>query len=174
MKQVLITFGLLLLVILGFYWVSARYTPKKVVVQTVANKEIYFEAPNDLKIGEDREISLKAKYDEGIIVSYRINFTYDPAAIKIVNTEVNKDIFDKKAESTIHENFGNVELIGENLKNRSSLKSGEVVLATIKVKGIKKGASMIYATRKAEVGILEGNKVVEGNFQMPNFKVNFL
>jgi hypothetical protein len=174
MKQVLLTLGLLLVVMFGFYLVSNRYSIKEEITPVVTDKQIYFVTPKDLTSGTETEIQLMAKHETGRIVSYQVDFTYDPAAIKIVNIEVNKDIFDKKASSNINEDFGKVEIIGENSKNRDALVSGETLLATIKIKGLKKGATMIYASRKPETGVLDTGKVTEGNFQMPNFKVNFL
>jgi len=174
MKQVLLTFGLLLAVIFGFYWASNRYPVNKEVKQVVNDKEIYFEMPEKLTTGVETEIKLKAKHSSGKLVSYAVDFSYDLALIKVINVEVNKEIFDKKATVKIDENFGKVSIVGENAKNRDKLVSGEVVLATIKIKGLKKGGTMIYSSKRPEVGILEGVKVSEGNFQMPNLKVNFL
>lgn len=174
MKQVLITLGVLLLVMFGFYWVSNRYPVNKEVKQVVSDREIFFTVPENIIAGTETDIMLKAKYESGKIVSYVVNFNYDPAIIKILNVEVNKDIFDKSATSNIDEVFGKVMVAGENAKNRDKLVSGEVILATIKVKGLRRGGTMIYSSRKAEVGILEAGKVADGDFKMPNFKVNFL
>ena len=174
MKQVLAAFGVLLLVILGFYWVSNRYPAGKVVKNEVSDREIYFLVPENLTSGTETEILLKAKHENGKIVSFDINFNYDPAMIKVLNVNVNKDIFNKSEASEINEVFGKVMVAGENLKNRNKLVNGEVILATLKIKGIRKGGTMIYSSKKAEVGILEAEKVVEGDFKMPNFKVNFL
>ena len=174
MKQVLITLGVLLLVMFGFYWVSNRFPANKEVKQVASDREIFFEVPENIVAGTETDIILKAKHESGKIVNYVVNFNYDPAIIKILNVEVNKEIFDKTASSTIDEVFGKVMVTGENIKNRDKLASGEIILATIKVKGLRKGGTMIYSSRKAEVGILDAGKVADGNFKMPNFKVNFL
>jgi hypothetical protein len=173
MKQVLLTLGLLLIVLLGYYWVNIRFIPKS-EVKVINDKEIFFVMPEKLIFETETEIKLMAKHETGKAVSYRIDFNYDPAKLKILNIEINKDIFNKKAEVEIDETMGKVMLIGENSKERENLVAGEVLLATLKVKGLGKGETMIYASRKPEFGILDGGKVSEGNFQMPNFKVNFL
>lgn len=174
MKQVLLTLGLLLIAMVAFYWVSNRYKVNNEVKTQIVDKEIYFEIPESLIAETETEIKLKAKHENGILVSYTINFNYDPTSMKVIGVEVNKDIFDKKAEVKIDEGFGKVSIVGVNSKNRDMLTSGEILLATVKIKGLKKGAAMIYASRRPEVGILDGGKVFEGNFQMPNFKLNFL
>lgn len=174
MKQVLLTLGLLLLVMFGFYWVSNRYQVNKKVIAPVTEKQIYFEVPNNLVTGTETEIKLKAKTERGKLISYAIDFTYDMSFIKIINVEINKDIFDKSAEAKIDENFGKVVMVGESAKMEGELVDGEVVLATIKIKGLKKGETMIYSSKRPEVGILDEGKISEGNFQMPNFKVNLL
>jgi len=174
MKQVLLTLGILLMAMLGFYWVSNRYQVKKELVTVVNDREIYFEVPKDLTVGTETEVKLMAKHETGKLVSYTIDFNYDPAVIKIINVEVNKNIFDNKAETKVSEDFGKVSLVGEKIKGREDLVSGEVLLATIKIKGLRKGGTMIYASRRPEIGIFDAGKISEGNFQMPNFKVNFL
>lgn len=174
MKQVLLTLGVLLIAMFGFYWVNNRFAVQKTVTPVINDKEIYFEVPDKITTGAETEMYLKAKYSNGKLVSYTINFSYDSTVMKVLSAEVNKEIFDKKAEVKINESIGKVTLVGENTKNRDKLVNGEVVLATIKVKGLKKGGTMIYVISRPEVGILEGGKVTEGNFQMPNFKVNFL
>lgn len=175
MKQVILTLLLLLAVMLGFYWVTNRYTPKKENKEVVVvDKQIYFLAPEKVMANTETEIKLMARHEKGLLVSYRVDFNYDPAKMKIVNIEINKDIFNKKAQVDIDEGFGKVTLIGENSKNRDKLVSGEIVLATLKIKGLSKGEAMIYSSRRSETGILLNGKVSEGNFQMPNFKVNFL
>jgi hypothetical protein len=174
MKQVLLTLGILLVAMLGFYWVSARYQPKKTETVEINDREIYFEAPGTMTVGVETEISLKARYNEGKVVSFDVDFNYDMAVMEVLNVELNKEIFDKKAQSKIDESFGKVMISGENGKDRSKLSSGDIVLAKIKIKGLKKGGTMIYSSKKPETGVLEGGKIVEGNFQMPNFKVNFL
>ncbi|KKQ31432.1 MAG: hypothetical protein US68_C0004G0035 [Candidatus Shapirobacteria bacterium GW2011_GWE1_38_10] len=174
MKQVFLTLGLLLAVMVGFYWVSNRFEVKKEVSVQIADKEIYFETPEKLMAMTETEIKLLARHENGKLVSYWIDFNYDPAKIKILNIEVNKDVFDKKVAVELDEIMGKAKIIGENSKKRENLVGGDVLLATLKIKGLSKGETMIYASRKPEVGILEGIKVIEGNFQMPNFKVNFL
>lgn len=173
MKQVILTFGILLLVMFGFYWVSNRYSTKveKVVI---SDKQIYFEIPEGVTAGTETEVKLLAKHESGKLVSYAIDFTYDSASMKVLNVEINKEIFDKKAEAKVDETLGKVILVAENNKSQDIPVGGNVVLATMKVKGVRKGGTMIYSSKRPEVGILEEGKVAEGNFQMPNFKVNFL
>ena len=174
MKQVLITLGVLLLSMFGFYWASNRNPIKIDLGQTVTDQGIYFEVPEKLEMETETDILLKAKYKSGKLVNYTINFSYDPANIEILNVEVNKDVFDKKAEAEIDKDFGKVIVSGENVKNRNEIPEQDLILATIKIKGLKKGGTMIYASRRPETGIWENNKVVEGNLEMPNFKLNFL
>jgi len=174
MKQVLITLAVLVAVMVGYYWLNSRGIVKKNVETVILEKQIYFQATDKMVTNEEATLPLMAKYSNGVIVSYAVDFSYDLAMIKIIGVEVNKDIFDKKAEVKIDENFGKVTIVAENSKERNKLVSGEVKLATIKLKGLKKGTTMIYLSRRPETGILESGKVVEGNFQMPNFKVNFL
>jgi len=174
MKQVLLAMGVLLLVMLGMYWLGNRSSWKKEVVKTIGEKEIYFETSEKMVAGETAEVKLMANDSENVVVSYIVNFTYDPAMMKIENVEINKTIFDKKASVTIDEKFGKVNVEGENKSGRDKLVKGKVELATIKIKGLKKGSSMIYLGRRPEVGVIGGNKVIDGEFKMPNFKINFL
>jgi hypothetical protein len=174
MKQVLLTLGLLLVVLLGYYWISVRYAPQKEVVRVINDKEIYFETPEKMTVGTESEIKLMARHESGKLVNFSIDFTYEPGVFEILNVEINKDIFDKVAKAEVDEKLGKVIMVGQNSKNRNSLVSGDTILATIKIKASKKGGTMIYSSKRPEVGILDGGKVYEGNFQMPNFKVNFL
>lgn len=174
MKQVLLTLALLLIALLGYYWVSVRYAPKKEMVKVINDKEIYFIVPEKMSIQVETEIKLMARNERGKLVSYRADFNYDPGRLKILDIEVNKSIFNKKAEVEINEATGKVTVIGENSVKRENLTSGETILATLKIKGLSKGETMVYASRKSETGILDGGKIYEGNFQMPNFKMNFL
>lgn len=174
MKEVLITLGVLLLVMFGFYWVNNRYVTEKKEVVVVLDKEIFFKAPENMKSGTETEIVLKAKSENLKVASFSIDFSYDPGLVKIVNVEVNNKIFDKVASVKIEENLGKVIMEARSGKTESSLSSGEVDLATIKVVGARKGGTMIYSSKRPEVGVFESGKIVEGNFQMPNFKVNFL
>jgi len=174
MKQILLTLGVLLLVMFGFYWVSNRYQVNKKIIEPVTEKQIYFEIPNNLTAETETEIKLKAKNESGKLVSYAVDFSYDMSFIKVINVEINKDIFDKSAEAKIDEDFGKVKMVGESNKKGDELTNGEVILATIKIKGLKKGETMIYSSKRPEVGILDNGKITKGNFQMPNFKVNFL
>jgi hypothetical protein len=69
---------------------------------------------------------------------------------------------------------GKVKIVAQNSKNRNKLVEGEVLLATIKIKNLKKGVTMVYTSRKPEIGILVDGKVVAGSLEMPNFKINIL
>jgi len=174
MKQVLLTLGLLLVVLLGYYWVNVRYAPQKETARVINDKEIYFEAPEKITVGTETEIKMMAKHEQGKLVNFSVDFTYESGVFEVLNVEVNKDIFDKVAKAEVDEKLGKVIMVGQNSKNRNNLVSGETVLATIKIKGLKKAGTMIYSSKRPEVGIFDGGKVYEGNFQMPNFKVNFL
>lgn len=174
MKEVLVTLGVLLLVMFGFYWVNNRYVTEKKEIVVVLDKEIFFKAPENMKSGTETEIVLKAKSENLKVASFSIDFSYDPGLVKIVNVEVNNKIFDKVASVKIEESLGKVIMEAKSGKAESLLSNGEVDLATIKVVGARKGGTMIYSSKRPEVGVFESAKIVEGNFQMPNFKVNFL
>jgi hypothetical protein len=125
-------------------------------------------------VNQESEIKLLARDNDEKVVSYWVEFNYDPSMMKIENVEINKDIFDKKAQVEIDETMGKVKIVAQNSKNRDKLAGGEVLLATLKIKSLKKGTMMIYASRKPEIGILVGGKEVGSDLVMPNFKINIL
>lgn len=175
MKQIWLTLGLLILAMLAFYWVNNRYLVGERVEPVVSNKEIYFKVPEKIAIEVETDIDLVAKYEVGKVVNFLINFNFDPSKFKIINIEVNKEIFDGDNGAEIDENFGKVMIKGDSTnKKEGEEEVGEIKLATIKIRGIKKGESMIYASRRPEIGGWDGKKVIKENFQMPNFKINFL
>lgn len=173
MKQVLIPLGILLAVMLGFYWISTRNVVKNDEKTVVSDNQIYFESDDKLVAGEEKEIRLMAKYSKGEILSYRVDFNFDSTMVNILNVEVNKEIFSKVAQSEIDAVMGKVMVIGEGSQGQSN-ENGEVLLAVIKMKGLKKGSSMFYASRKAESEVLEEGNRIKGNLTMPNFKMSIL
>lgn len=176
MKQVLITLGILLAVMVGFYWINNRYATKKAETRIVeiVDKQIYFKNNGTFLTGQESVVQLMVRDDQEKVASYRVDFNFDPAMVEIKDVEVNKDIFDKKAQVEIDGKMGKVKIVGENVKNRDKLVGGEIVLANLKIKSLKKGNTMIYSSRKAEIGILENGKIVASDLEMPNFKINIL
>ena len=69
MKQVLIPLGILLAVMLGFYWISTRNVVKNDEKTVVSDGQIYFESDDKLVAGEEKEIKLMAKYSKGEITA---------------------------------------------------------------------------------------------------------
>lgn len=174
MKQVLMTFGILLVAMLGYFWLNGRSLTKKEEVPVVTEKELFFVFPEKASVGQEMEVPLMAKYSDGAIVSFEIGFNYDVMMMKILEVEINGDIFDKNAEAKIDENFGKVILRGENLKDRNNIPGGELRLATLKIKSLKKGNTMVYSSSRPQVEIISAEGSEDGNFEMPSFKVNFL
>ncbi|MFA6007309.1 MAG: hypothetical protein WC784_01515 [Candidatus Shapirobacteria bacterium] len=178
MKQVLLMVGVLLLAMLGYYWVNTKNPIKTVENKTesvkVVDKEVYFGSDDKFTVDQETKVKLMLRDNEDKVVGFWVEFNYDPTMTEIKNVEVNKGIFDKKAEVKIDVTSGNVKIIGQNSKNRDKLAVGEILLANIQIKNLKKGQTMFYLSRKAESDILVKNKVVESYLEMPNFKINIL
>lgn len=174
MKQILLAFGAVLLSLLAFYWLSTKYDLKQKIVTEKSSGDFYFEVEEDIKSGEEREMIMKVKSDDRKIVKFSTAFNFEPLNMKILSGEINKEIFDGVGEIKINEGIGGVEIYGEN-SDVTKLVDGEIVVATFKVQGVKKGAGMIYMTKRPEVYIFkEGQIARDENFYMPNFRVNFL
>lgn len=174
MKQVLITLGILLAVMLGYFWLNGRELPKKELKSLDTEKQLFFVFPENVTAGQDIEVPLKAKYTKGVVTSFEVGFNYDVTMMKILGAEINGDVFGKNGEVKIDENFGKVSLAGEGVKDNNDSPNGEVVLATLKLKGLKKGSTMVYSSSRPQVRVISTGEEEDGNFVMPSFKVNFL
>ncbi len=176
MKQILLAFGALVVAIVAFYWLSSRTDLKVRVVEPVSEVKnaLYFEINPEAKSGEETEIKLIAKAEGKKISNFATNFTYDPSMVEIISGQVNTVNFDRASAANIDKEMGTVELFGDN-GDKSKLETGDLVLATFKVKGIKKGNSMLYMSKRPEVYLWNGSEQIrEDSYEMPNFKVNFL
>ncbi len=174
MKQVLITLGILLVAMLGYFWLNGRELPRKDTVVVEKEKQVFFVFPENPSVGQEIEVPIKAKYSEGVITSFEIGFNYDVTVMKVLEAEINGEVFDINAEVKIDENFGKISLEGENLKNKEIASGGEVVLATLKIKGLKKGSTMVYSSSRPQIKVISEKENGDGNFVMPSFKANFL
>lgn len=178
MKQVLIMVGVLLLAMFGYYWVSNRNPIQKATTKDeeikVEDKVIYFLDSGTISSDQESVIKMMVRENEDKVVGFWEEINYDPTMIEIKNVEVNKNIFDKKAEVKIDAVSGNIKIIGQNSKNRNRLMTGEILLADIKIKALKKGQTMFYSSRKAQVDILVKDKATTIYLEMPNFKINIL
>lgn len=177
MKQIGIAFGLLVLSVVSFYWLSRKADLKLQVMKPVSEMEkvLYFEMSPEAKTGEETEIRLKIKTQNRKITHFATNFNYDPVVMEILSGQINTDNFDKETTVNINKEMGTVKLLGDN-GDRSKLVEGEdLVLVTFKVKGNKKGNSMLYMSKRPEVYIWDGSEEIrDDSYEMPNFKVNFL
>ena len=97
MKQIGIAFGLLVLSVVSFYWLSRKADLKLQVMKPVAEieKVLYFEMSPGVKVGEETEIKLKIKTQNRKVASFATNFNYDPVVMEILSSQINTDNFDK-------------------------------------------------------------------------------
>ena len=174
MKQVLLALGLLLLTMAVYYWAGNRFMPKKGNVLTSTGKEILLEVPENILVETEREIKLKAKHEKGKIVSFFINLNFKPSEVKILSAEVNKEVFNNGVEVQIDENLGKIMLRGRDGGEKEALLNEEVNLATIKIKGVKKGETTISVDKVPVIEVWDGEKITEESFQLLDFKLKFL
>lgn len=174
MKQVLLALALLLLTMVVYYWAGNRFVPKKGSILTSTGKQIIFEVPDKILVETETEIKLKAKHEKGKIVSFWLNLNFKPDEVKILNVEVNKEVFNNGVEAVIDENLGKIMLRGRYEGEKEALINEEVSLATIKIKGVKKGETTIFAEKIPVIEVWDGEKISEETFEMPDFKISFL
>lgn len=174
MKQVLLALGLLLLTMAVYYWVNNRFVPKNGGILTSTEKQILFEVPGDILVETEREIKIKAKHEKGKIVSFSLNLNYKPDEVKIISAEVNQEIFNSGLEATIDENLGKILIKGRYEGEKEILVNEEVVLAILKIKGVKKGETTISADKAPVIEVWDGEKITEESFQLSDFKLKFL
>ena len=153
MKQVLLALALLLLTMAAYYWVGNRFVPKKKNIATPTGKQILVEVPENLQVGTEKEIKIKAKHEKGKIVSFLINLNFKADEVKIISAEVNKEVFNSGIESKIDEKLGKIMLSGRYEGEKEALVNEEVNLATIKVKGVKKGETTISVDKAPVIQI---------------------
>jgi len=174
MKQVLLALGLLLLTMVVYYWAGNRFVPKKGELLVSTGKEILFEAPEDILVDTEKEIKLKAKHEKGKIVSFLINLSYKPDEIKILSAEINREVFNSGVEVQIDENLGKIILSGRYEGEKETLINEEVNLATIKIRGLKRGETTISVEKTPVIEVWDGEKITEESFQLLDFKLKFL
>jgi len=174
MKQVLLALGLLLLTMVVYYWAGNRFVPKKGELLVSTGKEILFEAPEDILVDTEKEIKLKAKHEKGKIVSFLINLSYKPDEIKILSAEINRGVFNSGVEVQIDENLGKIILSGRYEGEKETLINEEVNLATIKIRGLKRGETTISVEKTPVIEVWDGEKITEESFQLLDFKLKFL
>lgn len=174
MKQVFLALGLLLIVMLAYYWANNRLGPNKGNILTGVNKEIYFEVPENVVVDTESEIKLKAKHERGKIVSFWLNLNFKPEEVRILNVEVNREVFNSGVEVEIDENTGKIMIKGSYEGEKETLVNEEVNLATIKIKGVKKGETIISASEIPIIEVWDGEKITEESFELPDFKLKFL
>jgi len=74
----------------------------------------------------------------------------------------------------VDENFGKIRIQAKTSQLGAVLPNGMVVLATVKMSGLKKGGMIMSSGRRPEVGVWEKGKTGEGDFQFSGFKVSVL
>lgn len=174
MKQVLLALGLLLLTMAVYYWAGNRFVPKKANISASPEKQILFEVPENILVETEKEIKLKAKHEKGKIVSFLLNLNYKPEEVKILSTEVNKEVFNSGIEVQIDENLGKIILSGRYEGEKETLINEEVNLATIKIRGLKRGETTISVEKTPVIEVWDGEKITEESFQLLDFKLKFL
>ncbi len=174
MKQVLLALGLLLLTMVVYYWAGNRFVSKKVNNAKPTEKQILIEVPENILVETDKDITLKAKHEKGKIVSFLINLNFKADEVKIISAEVNKEVFNSGIEVQIDEKLGKIMLSGRYEGEKESLVNEEVNLATIKVKGVKKGETTISVNKAPVIEVWDEEKITEESFQLLDFKLKFL
>ena len=174
MKQVLLALGLLLLTMAVYYWAGNRFVPKKANISVSQEKQILLEIPENLQVGMEKEIKLKAKHEKGKIVSFLLNLNFKVDEVEITSAEVNKEVFNSGIEVQIDEKLGKIMLKGRYEGEKEALVNEEVNLATIKVKGMKKGETTISVDKTPVIEVWDGEKITEESFELLDFKLKFL
>lgn len=171
MKPLIIAFVVLLVVLLGVYWMDGRFGNNVVSkVATIEEKMLYFEPEISLTTGGQGELNLMANYSGAAVTGFNIEFGYDSTVIKIDGVSVDGN-FNKQMSSNIDQNFGKVSIKANTGFAPGALRSGMQKLATIQLSGLKKGGTIMTSVRRSEVSIWENGQNVEGNFTMKPFKV---
>ncbi len=174
MKQVLLALGLLLLTMAVYYWAGNRFAPKKTDIVITTEKEILFEVPEDILVDTEKEIKLKTKNEKGKMVSFLLNLNYKPEEVKILNAEINNEVFNDGLEVQIDEKLGKIMLSGRYEGEKEMLINEEVNLAIIKIKGIKKGETIISVDKAPVIEVWDGEKITEESFKLSDFELKFL
>lgn len=174
MKQVFAMLIVLLVAMGGYLWLNGRLEKNNKIVKEAESGEVYFVASGEIKEGEEGELELRAKDNERVIKGFDAGFNYDSTAIKILEISVNSSIFDENLGNTNDESLGKATIRGESGKSGSELGKGEIVLAKIKIKAIKKGTTMFYRDRAAIMKVETDEGISEVGFEMPDFKLNIL
>lgn len=130
MKPVILSFVLLLGVMLGYAWMNSRYS---------SIRTLYFSPQITLGVGKTGVVNLMVNDFLKPVTEFRAEFAYDPAILKIEKVEINGEIFDKLIENNVDQFAGKVIIQASSSQSVANLKRGEQKLATITMRGIKKG-----------------------------------
>ncbi|MEK7527974.1 MAG: cohesin domain-containing protein, partial [Patescibacteria group bacterium] len=165
MKPVLMAMGALLLVILGYAWMDGKFGVSPTLNRNTREKLIYFEPEGRIEVGEEKSFEIKANFKDGAIGSFDLEFQYDPTVIRVSEVKVNKNKFDQVVLEDIDEDFGKIRIRAESSQLGANLTGGVMDLATIKIRGLKKGGVEISSGEKLEMGVWGDGKIGGGDFQ---------
>lgn len=174
MKPVLLALGGLLLVMFGFAWMNGKTGIKPPNLQSAGEKQIFWEPEGKMETGKEKEFVVKANYSGGAVISYNLEFQYDSTIAKVSEVKANEDVFDQVVVEEADENFGKIRIQAKTSQLGVVLPDGVVVLATVKMSGLKKGSMIMSSGRRPEIEIWEKGKTGEGDFQFSGFKVSVL
>jgi len=166
--------GALFLIMLVYAWMDGKFGVSPTLNRNTREKLIYFEPEGRIGMGEEKSFEIKANFKDGAIGSFDLEFQYDPTVIRVSEVKVNKNKFDQVVLEDIDEDFGKIRIRAESSQLGASLAGGVIDLATIKIRGLKKGGVIISSSKKAEVGVWEEGKIGMSVFQFLDFKVTVL
>ena len=130
MKPVILAFVLLLGVMLGYAWMNSRYS---------SIRTLYFSPQITLGVGKTGVVNLMVNDYLKPVSEFRADFVYDPAILIIEKVEINGEIFDKLTENSVDQFAGKVTIEARSSQLVANLKKGEQKLATITMRGLKRG-----------------------------------
>lgn len=166
MKQVIIAFVVVLIIILGNMWLNGKLgkLQKKEDLKIESDRVLYLIPNETAKIGEEKEYKLMAKGKEVKVNSFNVDLLYDSGMVSIAKIEINKEVFDQMVLESVSEEFGKVRIGGKSTKKEADLATGEVELATITIKGKKKGTMIVESAARPMIQIWQNGAIVDGSF----------
>ena len=93
----------------------------KLPVQPIGGeKQIFFEPEGKVETGKEKTFEIKTNYSGGAVVSYNLEFQYDPTVVKIDEVKINESIFDQVLAEEVDENFGKIRIDRKSTRLNSS------------------------------------------------------
>lgn len=116
-------------------------------------RTLYFDPSVAVGVGKTAEVNLMVNDFLKPVTEFSAEFTYDSTILMIEKVEINKEVFDKMIVNNVDQFAGKIIIKASSSSPAASLKKGEQKLATITMRGIKKGEFSFKGNGVREFGI---------------------